>query len=75
MCKECGRVPHVGACPEAPEAPVACYCDRCSEPVRAGEEYWIAADGHIVCCVCTDDMLQREIMSYFGFSRREAEWE
>ena len=73
-CEYCRTSPHLSGCPYAPESPVVKTCDRCGEPIRAGDEYYEKLDGDILCECCTDNMgASREALKYFGCIRYVAE--
>ena len=73
MCEHCMNFPHHSRCPNAPEEESSQMCNKCSEGIYEGEEYFIDPSGVLLCEGCVDAMTVRETLFYFGCERKTAE--
>lgn len=73
MCDTCLRSPCHPQCPNAPEPPTVCVCDKCSEPVRAGDVYYEEPGGEILCQGCIEEMDTHALLCHLGCSGKVAE--
>lgn len=53
LCEYCGRIPHAGSCPNAPDPPPVFVCSGCGSKIVDGEDYWDIM-GEQFCTSCID---------------------
>lgn len=60
-------------CPENNEEEPFCQCEKCLEPIYAGDMYW-DIDGTMLCDNCVDEMSGADMAEFVGFKRIEMNW-
>lgn len=73
MCDICLSSPCLPRCPNAPEPPAVCTCDKCGESIREGDEY--IDDNGNVCRDCIENMSAVELLDVLDIRFRTAEVE
>jgi hypothetical protein len=60
-------------CPENNEEEPFCQCEKCLDPIFAGDAWW-DFDGTMVCNACVEEMSGADMAEFLGYAVRELDW-